>query len=186
MVITVQRGNVVLADGDSATWTGGVLTRGLPFEATREMEVIPLLEAAGVSVFDRTTGQASVEFTITRLHADEGAAAAFCATHDALATGKADLRFILDVNGVIYTLQCKGAAWKAITCDPVGQSTDTDYRVTGPPFTATSSAGPTGYYLDGGDGYDPAYGPAPGVVDGGEYGDNGVPEAVAAQSPTYA
>lgn len=183
MLLIVKRGNLTLADG--ADWTVGRLTAGLPFEVERLIEVVPLLGAAGVSVFDRTTRSVSVEFVITREHADEGAALVFAATHDALATGKADLRFQFTVSGTTYTLRCKGAAWRAITVDPVGLSTDTTYRVEGRPFTVTSSVGAVDEYVEGGDGYDQTFGPIPGVLDGGIYTDNGVDPACAVHSPEY-
>lgn len=183
MLITIKRGNLVLANGD---WAVGVVTRGLPFPTKREMEVIAMIDAVGVSVFDRTTRTVELEFTITREHEGAAQALVFAATHDGVATGKADLRIQFTQNDVTYTLKSLGCAWQAVTSEPYGLSTDSTYRVSGPPFVATDTeGGAVGEFVEGGDGYDQNYGPIIGVLDGGCYGDNGIPGELTVHSPEY-
>ena len=170
MELIIKRGNLVLAEG--AAWADGRLIGELPFSHEREMEVLPLLGAAGVSVFDRTTRSVSLEFKIAREHASQSAALVFCATHDEVATGKASLILEFTEDGVTTTLTCSGGAWQALTIDPIGCSTDTTYRVKGPPFTVATST----------DEEEPGEPPPGDYIYGGRIGSKGLPSAACVSS----
>ena len=130
-----------LADESPTATTAALAERitGLCPKLRASPQIQPGYGAAGVTVFDRGNRQWDLSFTVERVHADEGAAALFLATHplDFTTLGNLDLK-LTTTERVTYLAAC---AVTEYTPDPHSdQSTRIRYGFTSGNYTNTEPA----------------------------------------------
>ena len=127
-VLTISRAGVLLADGALAQCEGA--PRG---EGTHLADVVAVINALQVRVFDRTTKKTAWQFTVSRQHSDAAHALNHHFMEPQNASGVATLVFGFDDGTTLHTWSLVNAHWEPVkpAADCIGVRTRMTYQVTG-------------------------------------------------------
>ena len=122
----IRCGEFTLTDGDPL---GVGVCEKLTFGGKHLLEVVGRINADAPTIFDRARKDKEISISIFRQHASYADALNFAARHDEALPGVATLEIEITEDAETTILRSEGCGWEAVTQEPIGVSTLTEYRV---------------------------------------------------------
>lgn len=161
----IRCGALTIADGDPQEL--GIVEE-LSFDGSQVSETALRINASAPKHFDRITKTKEIRCTVFREHASYSDAMDFAARHDEELPAVADFILELTEGGNVMTLTSEDSLWEAVTQDPIGVATVTEYRVQrGGLFTREDTEAEAPPVIDAGTGYFAGGGAL--IIDAGDY-----------------